>query len=403
MPERSVLCASWPLRWKTFRISSENGGRRAAWKDTARHFCSSKIEDSQAAAIGAFNLGQAYEELDEIRDFDTAEQWYRGSLERRAKEDRMGRANCLHQLGMVAQRGFLAAKEASRPPEVCFRYLTSAEQYYKQALELTPRMPFGNWRLRTTNLGRSTATAGRSTPPFTTTANRSATKKPCRTAAPLAGHAITPPSYFSAPAASPMPASGRNPPRFPGLRKRGSRSRHDPQAPGADRISSPSDFTAVVSTSTPTTLISSSPNSSAFTLASTGCASKSLSAGPANPDLPSARSASAPAILREHPLGLVIIDALHRRGHTRGSGCCARAVHRPVRRPQQDLQEAARADAYVAVPGPHHKQRRPEQRHRAHCRHQDLRPPGTEPAIGVDHAQRARRREAIDRDIDNRR
>src|SRR5262249_13071552 len=97
-----------------------------------------KIGDTQAAAILAFNLGHAYKNLDGIRDLALSEQWYRRSLDARAKEDRMGRAKCLAQLGSVARRRFGDAREANRSREVCLSHLATAERSYLGALGMFP-------------------------------------------------------------------------------------------------------------------------------------------------------------------------------------------------------------------------------------------------------------------------
>jgi tetratricopeptide (TPR) repeat protein len=96
------------------------------------------IQDLPAAAIHEFNLGRAFAELADIRDLALAEHWYQRSLERRATEDRMGRAACLSQLGSVAYERFLEAREANRPAEEGLQHLSQAARYYEQALDLTP-------------------------------------------------------------------------------------------------------------------------------------------------------------------------------------------------------------------------------------------------------------------------
>jgi tetratricopeptide (TPR) repeat protein len=65
-------------------------------------------------------------------------QWYTRGLELRAKEDRLGRARSFKQLGSIALRRFLEACEAGRRPEEYAGHFSHAEQYYKQALDMTP-------------------------------------------------------------------------------------------------------------------------------------------------------------------------------------------------------------------------------------------------------------------------
>jgi tetratricopeptide (TPR) repeat protein len=101
-------------------------------------FLAEQIHDSQAVAICAFNLGHAYEDLPEIRDLALAEQWYQRSLGLCLKEDHMGRAACLAELGSVCYKRFLDAKKASRPSEEFLGHLSHAQQYYAQGLDLFP-------------------------------------------------------------------------------------------------------------------------------------------------------------------------------------------------------------------------------------------------------------------------
>jgi tetratricopeptide (TPR) repeat protein len=92
------------------------------------------IQDSQVAATCAFNLGHAYADLNEIRDFALAERWYRQSLDQRPKEDRMGRARCLLQLGTVARQRSLEVKSE----EEHFQQLAQGVECYTQALKMLP-------------------------------------------------------------------------------------------------------------------------------------------------------------------------------------------------------------------------------------------------------------------------
>ena len=97
-----------------------------------------KIADTHLAEVYAFNLGHAYKDLAEIRDLAVAEQWYRRSLDLCAKEDRMGQAGTLCQLGSVAREQFLDARKAKRPSEECAGHLSQAEKHYRQALAMLP-------------------------------------------------------------------------------------------------------------------------------------------------------------------------------------------------------------------------------------------------------------------------
>jgi tetratricopeptide (TPR) repeat protein len=97
-----------------------------------------QIDDGQAAAVSAFNLGRAYQDLTEIRNLAIAEHWYRRSFDLTGKEDPMGRAEALGQLGMVAYLRFREARAADRPHEERIGHLSKAEDYYTQALDMFP-------------------------------------------------------------------------------------------------------------------------------------------------------------------------------------------------------------------------------------------------------------------------
>jgi tetratricopeptide (TPR) repeat protein len=94
-----------------------------------------RIGDRPAAAVSAFNLGNAYIDL---RDLAEAERWYRRSLELRAEGDWMVRASCLGQLGYVALERFQEARRAEQPAAVLLRHLHDALGFYHQDLEMTP-------------------------------------------------------------------------------------------------------------------------------------------------------------------------------------------------------------------------------------------------------------------------
>jgi tetratricopeptide (TPR) repeat protein len=93
-----------------------------------------QIQDSPLAAACAFNLGHAYMDLPGIRDLALAERWYQRSLDLRARNDQIARAQCLGQLGSVAYRRFLDPGEAAQR----LRHLSQAQQYYEKALEMFP-------------------------------------------------------------------------------------------------------------------------------------------------------------------------------------------------------------------------------------------------------------------------
>jgi tetratricopeptide (TPR) repeat protein len=136
-PEKNAVRTLAVSLHEISEIQREQGSAKCADGYIEALSLAERIQDPQGAATCAFNLGHAYEGLAEIRDLALAERWYRRSLER-PEEDRMARAVCLGQLGSVARRRFLDAREADRPPEECLGHLSKAEKYYREALEMFP-------------------------------------------------------------------------------------------------------------------------------------------------------------------------------------------------------------------------------------------------------------------------
>ncbi len=96
------------------------------------------IDDRPTAAITAFNLGHAYMEIPSVRDFGRAEEWYQRSLELTDERDRVGRAQSLGQLGLVAFERFKEARANNHPDAEVLDYLNASLQSYLQALHLLP-------------------------------------------------------------------------------------------------------------------------------------------------------------------------------------------------------------------------------------------------------------------------
>jgi tetratricopeptide (TPR) repeat protein len=119
------------------------------------------VENVSMVASCAFNLGHAYEDLAGIRDLAIAEQCYQRALELRTKEDHMGRAGCFAQLGSVSYLRFFDARKANRPPEECVGHLSTAEQYYKQALGMIPADAIQGLAVIHGQLGNVYAAAGK--------------------------------------------------------------------------------------------------------------------------------------------------------------------------------------------------------------------------------------------------
>ncbi len=99
---------------------------------------SESIGDREGAAVCAFNLGHAYNELAAVRDLAQAEHWYRRSLELTEERDRMGRGKCLGQLGSVAFERFQEARSREGGEDELLRHFNEAARFYTEALELLP-------------------------------------------------------------------------------------------------------------------------------------------------------------------------------------------------------------------------------------------------------------------------
>ncbi|MFO1430198.1 MAG: CHAT domain-containing protein [Candidatus Competibacteraceae bacterium] len=99
---------------------------------------SESIGEKAGAATCASNLGHAYMTIPALRDLAQAERWYRRSLELHDEYDRLGRGQCLGELGHVAWERFQEARDAGKPETELLRHLNEAVQFYSQALELLP-------------------------------------------------------------------------------------------------------------------------------------------------------------------------------------------------------------------------------------------------------------------------
>jgi tetratricopeptide (TPR) repeat protein len=95
-----------------------------------------RIGDRAAEAQDAHNLGSAYLLVSGLRDLDQAEHWYQRSLRLRSEDDRLGRASCHSQLGMVALERFDEARAAGEAESVLLECLNAALRGYQQALNL---------------------------------------------------------------------------------------------------------------------------------------------------------------------------------------------------------------------------------------------------------------------------
>jgi tetratricopeptide (TPR) repeat protein len=99
---------------------------------------SERIGERAGAAICAFNLGGAFEDLPALRDLDQAERWYLKGIELSDERDGLGRGKGVGQLGSVACVRFREARIAGRPQEELLRHLNEAARRYHEALDLLP-------------------------------------------------------------------------------------------------------------------------------------------------------------------------------------------------------------------------------------------------------------------------
>ena len=96
------------------------------------------LQDQKGAAAAAFNIGKAHTTLPELRDLNKAEGWYKRSLDLHSKDDRLGRARCLGQLGSLTYDRFLDAVDAERSRVEAFNRLDESLELFLSALELFP-------------------------------------------------------------------------------------------------------------------------------------------------------------------------------------------------------------------------------------------------------------------------
>lgn len=121
---------------------------------------SERIRERTGSAICAFNLGNAYKDLPDIRDLDKAEEWYLRSLELMDEDDRLGRARCLGQIGSVAYERFEEARKAGRPKEEVLKYLNEALQQYHKTLKMLPKDAVDDMAVVHNQLGMIYSNAG---------------------------------------------------------------------------------------------------------------------------------------------------------------------------------------------------------------------------------------------------
>jgi tetratricopeptide (TPR) repeat protein len=119
-----------------------------------------RIKDEQDAAIAAFNLGNAYIALPVIRDLGEAERWSQRSLDLHSQGDRLGRGKGLGQLGYVAWERFEDARKAAKPEAELRDHLTTALEFYLEALDLIPHDAVNDLAVAHNQLGLIYGAAG---------------------------------------------------------------------------------------------------------------------------------------------------------------------------------------------------------------------------------------------------
>ena len=95
-----------------------------------------RIGDNHGEGIISFNLGRAYEDIQDLRDLNHAQYWYQHASDLLEEGDTLGRAATTAQLGSIAYRRFCQAQELGESGKTLLRHLNDAAAAYHQALEL---------------------------------------------------------------------------------------------------------------------------------------------------------------------------------------------------------------------------------------------------------------------------
>lgn len=94
--------------------------------------------DRSIESVASLGLGQAFEDIPEIRNLDEAERWLQRSLELLTEREVMSRARSTGQLGSVARERFMDARDGGASSEELSSYLEEAARRYNDALILFP-------------------------------------------------------------------------------------------------------------------------------------------------------------------------------------------------------------------------------------------------------------------------
>lgn len=104
-------------------------------------------------AIAEWNLGNAYKDVPNVRDFDAAEAAFRRSLDLHSSNDLWGRSKCIRQIGLVHYERFDEARQRGESSEILVRHIKAAQEHYSQALSLCPNDALPDLSLIHNNLG----------------------------------------------------------------------------------------------------------------------------------------------------------------------------------------------------------------------------------------------------------
>jgi tetratricopeptide (TPR) repeat protein len=119
-----------------------------------------RIGDRPSEANAALSLGNAHLMVLALRDLDQAGLWCQRSLSLRADSDRVGRASCHAQLGLVALEQFDDAVSAGEAETVMLEHLNDGLRHYQQALDLFPAGDHEHRAITENQLGNIYARAG---------------------------------------------------------------------------------------------------------------------------------------------------------------------------------------------------------------------------------------------------
>jgi hypothetical protein len=102
-----------------------------------------RIAEKPGEAMVEWNLGNAYKDVEEIKDFTAAEAAYRRSLALLGPNDNWGRSKCVREIGLLYFERLCDAIDNDEPQETFIKYAQMAEEHYLTALNLCPPQAWG--------------------------------------------------------------------------------------------------------------------------------------------------------------------------------------------------------------------------------------------------------------------